>query len=158
MSRAISSICGVPILLISIVPAFADQVHLLLGTWVVDVSKLTMPNPPQRVTIVLADVGGGQYKMSVEILDHDGAKRNGTTTFKPDGAAYPAVGNADYDLVSITMPSRRVLVMGGGFQGHPANTRIFSLSDDGSHMIETVVSHTPDGMPHTRVDFWMRSK
>jgi hypothetical protein len=158
MSRTTSIISGLLTLLISMVPAFADQGHLLIGTWILDVSKLTMPNPPKSVTIVLADVGGGQYKMSVDIVDDNGAKRHGATTFTPDGAPSQEVGNADYDVVSMTMPSRRILVMGGGFDGHPANTRVFSMSDDGRHMIETVVLHNPDGTPHTRVDFWTRSK
>jgi hypothetical protein len=157
MSRTTSVVCGVLILLISMVPAFAAPGHLLLGTWRIEVSKLTMPNPPQSVTIMWADAGGGRYKMSVDIVDHDGSKRYGRTTFKPDGSPFPAVGTADYDVVSMTMPSRRIWVMGGGFKGHAANTRVFSLADDGRHMIETVVWHDPDGTPHTRVDFWTRS-
>jgi hypothetical protein len=158
MSRTASIILGLLTLLIATVPAFADQGNLLVGTWTVDVSKLTMPDPPNSVTIVLAEVGGGKYKMTVDIVDHSGATRHGESTFTPDGTASPAVGTADYDVVSMTMPSRRILVMGGGFKGHPANTRIFSLSDDGKHMIETVVGHAPDGLPNTRVDFWTRSR
>jgi hypothetical protein len=158
VSRTTSIISALLTLLISMVPAFADQGHLLIGTWTIDVLKLTMPNPPKSVTIVLADVGGGQYKMTVDIVDGDGAKRHGVSTFKPDGTPSPAVGNADYDVVSMTMPSRRIWVMGGGFEGHPANSRVFSLSDDGRHMIETVLMHNPDGTPRTRVDFWTRSK
>jgi len=115
-----------------------------------------MPDPPNSVTIVLAGVGGGKYKMTVDIVDHGGATRHGETTFKPDGTPSPAAGTADYDVVSVTMPNRRILVMGGGFKGHPQNTRVFSLSDDGRHMIETVVAHASDGTPHTRVDFWTR--
>ncbi len=158
MSRAPAILSGLAMLLISRVPAFADPRNLLIGTWTIDVSRLSIPSPPQRVTIVLAGVGHGQYKMTVDIVDHDGTKRNGASTFKPDGTPAPAAGNADYDVVSMTMPSRRIWVMGGGFKGHSANTRVFSLSDDGRHMIETVVWHTPDGVPHTRVDFWTRSK
>jgi hypothetical protein len=160
MSRTTSTVSGlVMLLLISLAaPASADQGSLLIGTWHIDVSKLTMPNPPKSVTIVFTDVGDGEYRMNVEIVDFDGGKRHGVTTFKPDGTPSPAVGNADYDVVSMTMPSRRILVMGGEFAGHPANTRVFSLSDDGKHMIETVVSNASDGTPHTRVDLWTRSK
>lgn len=32
-------------LLIAMVPAFAGQASLLLGTWTIDVSKLNIPNP-----------------------------------------------------------------------------------------------------------------
>lgn len=158
MSRTAAFISGLLILLLSAVPASADQQSLLIGTWSIDVSKLAIPNPPRRVTIAFARAGGGEYKMNVNIVDHDGSTRHGETTFKPDGTPSPAVGNADYDVVSMTMPSRRILVMGGEFKGHPGNTRVFSLSDDGRHMIETVVSHTVDGRPHTRVDVWNRAK
>jgi len=157
MSRTISIIAGLATLLISTVPAFADERSLLVGTWTIDLTKLAIPSPPRNVTIVFADAAGG-YKMNVSIVDHDGSRRYGETTFRADGTPSPAAGNADYDVVSMTMPNRRILVMGGGFRGHPANTRVFSLSDDGQHMIETVVWHTPDGMPHTRVDVWNRAR
>ena len=158
MLRTTSIATAVVTLLILIAPAFADQGHLLRGTWTIDVSKLTMPDPPKSVTVVIGDAASGEYTMTVDIVDHDGSKRHGAATFKPDGTPAPAVGNADYDVVSMTMPSQRIWVMGGGFKGHPANTRVFSLSDDGMHMIETVVGHAPDGTPRTRVDFWTRSK
>ncbi len=158
MSRTIALISSLLVLLLFTVPAFADQRSLLIGTWSIDVSKLAIQNPPRTVTIVFAQVGGGEYRMNVNIVDHDGSTRHGETIFKPDGTPSPAAGNADYDVVSMTMPSRRILVMGGGFKGHPGNTRVFSLSDDGRHMIETVVSHTLDGVPHTRVDVWNRAK
>jgi hypothetical protein len=157
MARITSAVSALLILLMATIPAFAHQRSLLVGTWTIDVSKLTMPNPPKSVTLVLSDIGAGKYEISVKIVDHDGTKRHGDSTFKPDGTPFHGVGNADYDIVSITMPTQRTLIMGGGFEGHPANTRVLSLSDDGKHMIETVVSHTPDGTPHTRVDLWTRS-
>lgn len=158
MSRTASTIACLLTLLFSTIPVFADPPSLLTGTWRIDVSKLSMPSPPRSVTIALAALGNGQYQMTVNIVDHDGTTRHGKTTFKPDGTPSPATGNADYDVVSMTMPSRRIWIMGGGYRGHPANTRVFSLSDDGKHMIETVVSHTPEGVPHTRVDVWNRAK
>lgn len=77
MSRTASIISGLVTLLISMLPAFADPVSLLVGTWTVDVSKLTMPDPPNSVTMVLAGVGGGRYKMTVDIVDQGGARRHG---------------------------------------------------------------------------------
>jgi hypothetical protein len=136
--------------------AIAADKHLLVGTWAVDVSKLVMPNPPRSVTIVLGEAGGGKYKMSVDIVDHDGKASHGEGVFKPDGTASPASGSLDVDVVSMTMPSKSILVMGAGIAGHPSTTRVFSLSDDGKHMIETVVGHRPDGTPTTRVDIWNR--
>ena len=158
MPRTAQVIVSLLILLIASVPAFANPGSLLTGTWTIDVSKLSMADPPTSVNIVLAYIGSGKYRMKVDIVDHDGARRHQVSTFVADGTPSPAVGNADYDVLSMTMPSRRILVMGGAFKGHPANTRVFSLSDDGKHMIETVVSHAPDGTPHARVDIWNRAK
>jgi hypothetical protein len=157
MFRSISVILCVAAF-IPIAPAFGDQRSLLVGTWTIDVSRLKIPKPPNSVTIALADVGSGKYKMTVSIVDGDGSTRHGETTFTPDGTPFPELGNADWDSVSITMPSPRILVMAGGWQGHPTNTRVFSLPENGKQMIETVLLHDPDGTPHTRVDFWNRSK
>jgi hypothetical protein len=76
--------------------------------------------------------------------------------FKPDGTPATARGSSDVDVVSMTMPSRRILVMGAGMAGNPSNTRVFSLSDEGKQMIETIVGHGPDGTPYTRVNTWNR--
>lgn len=38
----------------------------------------------------------------------------------------------------------------------PSYTRVYSLSDDGKHMIETVVGQGKDGKPFTRVNTWNR--
>ena len=157
MPRTASIVAGLVALLNCAVPALADGRSLLMGTWTIDLTSLSIPSPPRSVTIAFADAAGG-YKMTVDIVDHDGSRRHGETTFKADGTPSSAEGNADYDVVSMTMPSRGILVMGGAFKGHPGNTRVWSLSDDGMHMIETVVSHDPDGTPHTRVDVWDRAR
>jgi hypothetical protein len=142
--------------LLAMTPAFPGEKHLLLGIWAVEVSKLTMPQPPRSVTIALAEVGDGIFKMTVDIVSPDGSESHAEGTFKPDGSPAPARGSLDVDIVSMTMPSRRILVMGAGMAGNPSNTRVFSLSDDGKHMIETIVSHGPDGTPYTRVNTWNR--
>src|SRR5215469_10186624 len=110
--RNILLVAGLLLSQIVPMPVFAAGESLLIGTWTLDLAKFPGSNPPQSVTIALADVGGGHYRMSVEIVDHDGSKRHGTSTFKADGAPSPAVGNADYDVVSMTIPSRRICVMG----------------------------------------------
>jgi hypothetical protein len=148
-----------PVLVASILfasPSLCAEKHLLLGTWQVDVSKLTMPDPPKGVTIKLSEAGAGQYTMSVDIVSPDGRVSHAEGTFRPDGKPSPAVGSDDVDVVSMTMPSRRILVMGAGMAGNPGNTRIFSLSDDGKKMIETIVGHGPGGVPYARVNTWNR--
>ena len=137
-------------------PSFAAEKHLLLGTWSVDVSKLQQPSPPKSVTIKLEEAGNGAYHMTVDIEASDGSKSHGESTFNPDGTAASGTGSADVDVVSMTMPSKRILVMGAGKGGQPTSSRVFSLSDDGKHMIETVIRHLPDGTPYTRVNTWTR--
>jgi hypothetical protein len=156
LRTSVLTACFLGVLLVPGGPVIGAERHRLLGKWALDVSKLTVPNPPRSVTIVLAEVAGEKYRMSVDIVDHEGAKSHGEGVFKADGTASRATGSLDVDIVSMTMPSRKILVMGAGIAGHPGNTRVFSLSDDGKHMIETVVGHRSDGTPTTRVDIWSR--
>lgn len=135
---------------------FAKDKHLLLGTWSVDVSKLQQPDPPKSVTITLAEAGADTYRMVVVIESSDGTKSQGECTFNSDGTAVGGTGSVDVDVVSMTMPSRKILVMGAGLGGHPTSSRVFSLSDDGRRMIETIIRHLPDGTPYTRVNTWSR--
>jgi hypothetical protein len=139
-------------------PLLAKERFSLLGTWGIEASKLTMPNAPKGVTITFSEVGGGKYKMSVDIVDYQGKASHGEGVFTPDGTVSAATGSLDVDIVSMTMPSKNILVMGAGIAGQPSSTRVFSLSDDGKHMIETVVRHGEKGVPITRVDIWDRRK
>jgi hypothetical protein len=139
-------------------PLFAEGKFSLLGTWEVEAAKLAIPNAPKGVTITFSDAGGGKYKMSVDIVDYQGKASHGEGVFTPDGTVSAATGSLDVDIVSMTMPSRNILVMGAGIAGQPSSTRVFSLSDDRKHMIETVVRHGEKGVPITRVDIWDRRK
>jgi hypothetical protein len=94
--------------------------------------------------------------MSVEIVRSDGVKSHAEGTFKADGTASRVLGSPDLDVASMTMPTERILVMGAGYAGHPASSRIWALADDGKHMVETVLRHLPDGTPYTRTFTWIR--
>jgi hypothetical protein len=134
----------------------AQTAQPFLGAWTVDVSKLPVPEPPASVTIRWTDAGAGKLTMSVDIVDRRGVKTHADSTFTLDGTPARAVGSLDVDIVSMTMPSYRVLVMGAGMAGNPSNTRIFAVSSDGRRMTETIVSHGPGGVPSTRVNQWTR--
>jgi hypothetical protein len=136
--------------------AMSGEPHRLVGTWSVDVSKIQQPDPPRRVTMVLAEAGEGQYAISVEIVASDGTITRAGSTFRPDGSAVRVQGSLDLDLASSSMPTDRVMIMGTAMNGHPASSRVYTLSDDGSHMIETVIRHLPDGTPYLRVFTWTR--
>lgn len=143
-------------LLTASMPSMSGEKHLLLGTWMVDVSKLTQADPPTSVTMMLADAGGGEYSMTIDIVARDGAKMHAGGKFKPSGPVVSVSGSADVDTVIFSMPSRRVLVMGGAFQGHPSHTRIWALTDDGKQMTETIVGHIDGKTPHIRTNIWNR--
>lgn len=140
----------------SSVTAVSAEKHALLGTWKVDVAKVQSPNPPKSVTLTLAEAGEDMYLLTVTIEAPDGSKSTSGGPFKPDGSAIRVTGSQDVDVVSMTMPSRRMLVMAGGLAGHATSTRVWSLSDDGKQMIETAVRHLPDGTPYQRVVSWTR--
>jgi hypothetical protein len=155
--RVVRRVFLVPVALAAMsAAALPSDKHLLLGTWTVDVRQIQQPNPPRSVTITLAEAGEDRYRMSVTIEAADGSKSTSEGTFKPDGSVSRAEGSADVDVVVMRMPSRRILVMGGGHGGKPSSTRVFSLADDDQHMIETIIRHLPDGTPYMRSHSWRR--
>ena len=146
-------------LLILVIPAFAGEKHLLLGTWDVDVSKLDTPNPPASVTMLFAEAGGGSYVLSFDIVTREGKNIHaGGSILKPDGSLIPVPNSPEVDLVTFTMPNQRTLVMGAALGGQPSHTRVWSLSDDGKSMTETIVGHIDGKTPHIRTATWTRRR
>jgi len=136
--------------------ALSADAHLFFGSWQVDVAKLSTPNPPASVTITWADAGDGRVKMSLDILDSRGTKSHQESIFALDGSPSRVAGSLDVDVVSMTTPIDRVLVMAAGMAGNPSNTRVFTVSDDGKQMSETIVGRGPGNIPATRVNSWTK--
>ena len=44
--------------------------------------------------------------------------------------------------------------MGAALAGHPSHTRVWTLSDDGTYMTETIVGHIDGKTPHIRPAIW----
>jgi hypothetical protein len=137
--------------------ASAAEPHALAGTWVVDVSRIDQPNPPKSVTMTLVEADAGAYRISIDIEAPDGKVMHAGGEFKPDRSAMRVQGSMDVDVVSMSMPNSRTLVMGGGFQGHPSSSRVWTLADDGKRMIEIAIRHLPDGTPYMREFTWTRA-
>ena len=144
--------------LLSRVAVLAGAENLLLGTWNVDVSKLNTPNPPASVTMVLAEAGDGSYRMTVDIVTRDGKTIHAGSPFKPDGSLFAVSGSDELDVATFAMPNRKSLVMGAALAGQPRHTRVWTLSDDGSYMTETIVGHVDGKTPHIRTATWKRAK
>jgi hypothetical protein len=151
-----SSIALLGLVLFSSTFASAAEPHALTGTWVVDVSRINQPNPPKSVTMTFAEADGGAYSMSIDIEAHDGKIMHAGSVVKPDGKSVRVQGSMDVDVVTISVPNSRTLVMGGGFQGHPSSSRVWTLADDGKTMIEIAIRHLPDGTPYMRQFTWNR--
>ena len=153
-TRAVS--IALVLALLSSATASADEPHKLTGTWSVDMSRFDQPNKPKSVTLTLKPADAGNYKISVDIEAPDGQVMHSEGKFTPDGNAVSVQGSQDVDVVAMSMPNSRTLVMGGGFQGHPSSSRVWTLSDDGKEMIEIAIRHLPDGTPYERKVFWTR--
>jgi|SRR5688500_14435488 hypothetical protein len=151
-----SSIALAIVALVASAVAFAARPHELVGTWVVDVSQIEQPHPPKSVTMTLAESDAGSFKMSIDIETPDGQIMHSGGVFKPDGIAIRVQGSMDVDVVSMTMPNSRTLVMGGGFGGKPTTSRVWTLADDGREMVEIAIRHLPDGTPYVRRFRWKR--
>jgi len=136
--------------------ASAADPHKLVGTWQVDLTRFDQPNKPKSVTLTLQPADAGAYHITVDIETPDGQVMHSEGKFVPDGTAVRAEGSQDVDVVAMSMPNSRTLVMGGGFQGHPATSRVWTLSDDGKEMIEIGIRHLPDGTPYQRKVYWKR--
>ena|SRR5689334_13477161 len=157
MSRiCLASMALVSIALFSGATAFATEPHKLIGAWSVDMSRFDQPNKPKSVTLTLKAADAGAYNITVDIEAPDGQVMHSEGKFVPDGKATAVQGSQDVDVAAMSMPNSRTLVMGGGFDGHPSSSRVWTLSDDGKEMIEIAIRHLPDGTPYQRKVFWQR--
>ena len=132
----------------------------LFGSWVVDTSRLPMPEEarPRRVTITFARTDGGQLASRVEVLDASGATLVAEAETSLDGTPAPVRGSLEADVSATRMPTPRVLVMQLARAGIPASTRVYSVADDGKSMIETVAYIGEDGSPVMRTNFFSRAR
>jgi hypothetical protein len=133
----------------------------LLGIWKLDVSKLPLPpgaKPPRSVTLVVAEVGQGRWKTTIDTVNADGTTRHSEATYGIDGtpAAVSDSMGGEVDTVSITRPTPSTLIMGTTLGGNLGTTRVFTVLPDGRHQTETVVWRGDDGKPHTRTNAWTR--
>ena len=134
----------------------AADISPILGVWHVDVSRLPIPQPTKSVTLKVVAIGNDTWRMDIDTLNQDGAIIHADATFMLDGSPTQVTGSLDIDVVSITLPNARTLVMGTSLTGRWSNMRVFSLSDNNKQMTETITGLGPDGKPRTRTNIWRR--
>jgi hypothetical protein len=142
----------------STAPARAPTPSPLLGSWVVDVSRLPTPLEarPKSVTITFSDAAGGKWTMRVDIVDAGGTESHAVGTATLDGRATSVEGSMEADTAAFKMPEPNVLVLALGKGGVPASTRIYAVDADGKAMIETAVYFGNDGLPVMRTNYFTR--
>lgn len=130
----------------------------LFGVWAVDTSRLpVVPQArPKSVTISFSDEGGGRLRAKVEVVDPSGALLQAEGVTPLDGTPTPVQANFESDTSATAMPRPEVLIMQLAKGGKPASTRIYTVSEDGKQMIETVAYFGPDGQPVLRRNHFSR--
>ena len=112
----------------------------LAGTWELDVSRIPDDERPHSVTIAFAESSDGKWTSHVDIVERDGTTRVADSTARTDGVAVPVTGTMAFiDTVSLRQPDAGTLIMTLGKDGKLFATRVYTVSDDGQRMTETII-------------------
>jgi hypothetical protein len=132
----------------------------LVGRWVLEVDKLTMPPEarPKSVTLEFSEAADGKWISRVQIVDQADHELHSQSTLSLDGTPGMASGTYWVDVCAATMPAPGVLVMQFAWQGAPASTRVFSLDKDGRTLTETEAYFRKDGTPVMRIAYFSRAR
>lgn len=130
----------------------------LVGHWILDVDSLPMP-PGERPKSVSLDFGvaaDSKWKTHVEIIDQNDHRMHAESTLPLDGTPGPASGTYWVDVLAAKMPAPNVLVMQLVYEGVPASTRVYSVSENGRVLTETE-AYFRDGTPVLRTAIFNRA-
>ena len=94
---------------------------------------------PRSVTFTFGDVGGDKLAVKVDIVYSPGQEVHSTSTVTFDGTPAAVENSPEADHVSVKRPTPYVLVMGLQKEGVLVSTRIYSVTPDGSNLVETNV-------------------
>lgn len=119
----------------------------LVGKWSLDVARIPAAERPRAVTIRFDALPDARWHTMVEIVSPDGTRMQAESTAMLDGSAVPVTGTMPFiDSGSLRQPNPNTLVMTLGKDGHRVSTRVYTVSEDGKSMTETIV-WAADGMP-----------
>lgn len=154
--HAILLVAGV----IQTMPALAQSstASPLLGSWAVDVTRLSIPAAarPKSVTITFSDSGGGKWTTHVDIVDASGSASHAVSHAALDGTVAPVKNSIEADTVALKLPTPNVLVMDLVKKGIPASTRVYTVAADGKTLTETAAYAGGDGLPMMRTNYFTR--
>lgn len=139
-------------------PAQQPAASPFLGQWKLDTGSMPSSDAaPASVTAEFADGGAGIWNTTYVITAKDGSARRMTSRERLDGKAVPITGDQTVaDSVAMTIPSPGTLVMGLSKGGNLASVRVYTVSADGSEMIENATFVGDDGKPLVSRFRWVR--
>lgn len=140
-------------------PAQQPASSPFFGQWKLDTGSMPTSGDaaPASVTAEFADGGGGIWNTIYVITAKDGSTRRMTSRERLDGKAVPITGDQTIaDSVAMTTPSPGILIMGLTKGGNLASVRVYTLSADGSEMIENATFVGADGKPMVSRFRWVR--
>lgn len=143
------------------VPAGAEQQSPLLGTWSLDVAQMQAPAElrPKSVTITFAMAEPEKWSTRVAIIAQDESVREMHGVYSLSGLAAPIAGDQlEADMAAVTTPLPNVMLLAMAKEGRPASTRLYTVSPDGSMMIEKAVSWDDNGTPIIRTNTFRRER
>jgi hypothetical protein len=104
----------------------------VVGTWKLNIAKSTFsPGPaPKSQTRTYAESAQG-IVLTVKTTLADGKENTTSLTFKDDGKPYPASGNPDFDMVSVTRVDASTVHSTQTKSGTTVGTGVRTVSKDG---------------------------
>jgi hypothetical protein len=104
----------------------------VVGTWKLNIAKSTFsPGPaPKSQTRTYAESAQG-IVLTVKTTLVDGKENTTSLTFKDDGKPYPASGNSDFDMVSVTRVDASIVHSTETKSGTTVGTGVRTVSKDG---------------------------
>jgi len=140
-------------------PAQQPAASPFFGQWKLETASTPTSGDaaPAGVTAEFADGGAGIWNTTYVITAKDGSARRMTSRERLDGKAVPIAGDQTVaDSVAMTTPSPGILVMGLTKGGTLASVRVYTVSADGSEMIENATFVGDDGKPMVSRFRWVR--
>lgn len=132
----------------------------LVGRWLLEVDKLTMPPEarPKSVILEFSQAADDKWTSHVQIIDQADHELHSQSTLSLDGTPGMSSGTYWVDVIAATMPAPGVLVMQFAYKGVPASTRVYTVDKDGKTLTETEAYFKKDGTPVMRIAYFSRAK
>ena len=128
------------------------QANPLIGKWTMNVAKST--SSYKGGTTVVEAVGDG-IKMTVEMINPDGTKRNWSFTANYDGKDVPVTGDSPFgDTSALTRVDARTTRIASKHQGKPTTVHVIVVSPDGKTRTSSVKGTDKTGKPLDAMSFY----